>query len=84
MDVVGNGVKSCLKLRRRPPKLARIPEEELMPIVDDGGRKEFLPLQVRVTLALAFRRAADCLEAGVTSPIMHKIKKVFGAIVGQG
>ena len=81
MDVVSNGIKAGLELRRRPPELARIPAEELMPVVNDGGREEFLPLQVRVTLALAFRRAADCLEAGVTSPIMHKIQKVFGVII---
>jgi hypothetical protein len=84
LDVVRNGIKSCFQLRGRPTKLAGIPEEEFVPVVYNGGREEFLPLEVRIPLALAFRRAASGLKAGVTSPIMHQVKEVFGVVVGQG
>ena len=84
LNVVCNGVKSCLQLRRWPPQLAGIPEEEVVPVIDNGGRKEFLPLEVRVSLSLTFRGTAICFKAGVTSPIMHEVEKVFGVIVGQG
>ena len=64
LDVVSDGVKSSLKLWRRPAELARIPEKEFLPNADDGSREELLPLQDRVTLALGLRGAAGCLEAG--------------------
>jgi hypothetical protein len=82
--MIGNGVKACFQLRRWPSKFARIPLEEFVPIVKNGWRKKFFPLEVRVTLALAPRSTAGCLETGVTSPIMNQIKKVLRVVIGQG
>ena len=84
LDVIGNGVKSCFQLWRWPSKFARVPLEEFVPIVKNGWRKKFFPLEVRVTLALAPRSTAGSLEAGKTSPVMNQIKKVLGMVIGQG